>query len=326
MVEVMAYGPDDYMEQELGDLNIIAPLLDHFPVTWVNVEGLGDAEIIHRIGHLFHLHPLALEDVVNVHQRAKAELYEQQLFVVARMVSLQSSLDTEQISIFIGPNYVVTFQGGRKGDCLSPVRDRIRMCRGRLRNLGPDHLMYAILDAVVDGYFPVLEQYGEQLEELDTELTESHHQNALKPIHGIRGELLLLRRAIWPHREMINALIRDPFPQIADETRLYLRDCYDHSVQIIDLVETYRESAADLRDFYLSMASNRMNEIMKVLTIMSTIFMPLSFIAGIYGMNFEVMPELKWAFGYPMSLIVMATVACGFLVFFFYRGWLQPND
>jgi len=228
----------------------------------------------------------------------------------------------------LGPDYVLTFQERPGKDCIEPVRDRIRGNRGRIRGARADYLAYRLIDAVVDGYFPVLERYGELLEDLEEEVTVSVDRSLTSRIHQVKSDLLMIRRALWPHREAINTLVRDGCKLIDDETRIYLRDCYDHSVQLIDMVETYRELGADLRDLYLSSISNRMNEIMKVLTVISTIFIPLTFIVGIYGMNFNTekspwnMPELNWYYGYPLCWAVMAMVTAAMVAFFARKGWL----
>ncbi len=329
-VRVIAFSEDQLLERTIENLEELRDIRQRFAVTWVDVEGLGDVAAIQTLGRIFGLHFLALEDVVNTHQRAKVDHYESHLFVIARMVSFPGHLDTEQIGLFLGKDFVVTFQH-KPGDCLEPVRERIRKGQGRVRMAAADHLAYALLDAVIDGYFPVLDQYTEQLEHVDEQITECDPRQMMVRIHELRVELLELRRAIWPHREAINALVRDPDPLVSDETRLYLRDCLDHIVTIIELTETYREMCSDLRDYFLAMVSTRMNEIMKVLTVIATLFMPLTFIAGLYGMNFSRersewnMPELWWTYGYPFALGLMAAVAAGMLVYFWRKGWLWPS-
>lgn len=327
-VRVVSFGPEDLIEEEPESLDRVTELVGQRPVTWVDVQGLGDAETVNRLGAIFGLHPLALEDVVNTHQRAKVEDYGEHLFIVARMLRNGGRLETEQVSLFLGKNFVLTFQE-QPGDCLDPVRKRLRNAKGRIRKAGADYLAYALLDAVVDAYFPLLEQYGEWLERADDEVSERPTHQTVVRIHALRSDLLLLRRAIWPFRDALAELIREPNPLICDETRVYLRDCYDHTVQIIDLVETCRELCSDLRDYYLSTVNNRMSEVMKVLTVIATIFIPLGFIAGLYGMNFDPsvsrwnMPELRWHHGYLFALGLMATVAAGLLFFFWRRGWLK---
>jgi magnesium transporter len=327
-ISIIAYGPDRFVEKPIVDVKEIEAYRGRSEVIWVNVDGLGDAKTISEIGAMFGLHALALEDVVNVHQRAKVEDYPNFLFIVARMVEHDECLRTEQVSMFLGKDFVLTFQERPGRDCIEPVRERLRKGKGRLRSLAADSLAYALLDAIVDGFFPVLEGYSERLETIEDIVITQPNRAVVEDIHAIKSDLLVLRRALWPLREAINVLVRDHNPLIHDDTRIYLRDCYDHTVQLIDLVETYRELGADLRDLYLSSVSNRMNEIMKVLTIISTIFIPLTFIAGIYGMNFNTrlspwnMPELDWYYGYPFALGLMLLITIGMCIFFWRRGWL----
>src|SRR5262245_7632857 len=247
--------------------------------------------------------------------------------MLSHSISMTGHLVSEQLSLFLGPDFVITFQE-RPGDCLEPVRERIRKQETRVREADAGYLAYAILDAVTDHYFPILEAYGERLEALEDRIVARPDRAVVAEIHDMKRELLYIRRAVWPQREALNTLVRDEIPHITAETRLYLRDCYDHSVRIIDLVETYREVCSDLMDLYLSSISNRMNEIMKVLTIISTLFIPLTFVVGIYGMNFDPqssplnMPELKWYFGYPMCLALMIAIAIAQLFYFRHKGWI----
>lgn len=323
----MAFGPGGLVERNPCDIDHIPELLARYPVTWINVDGLGDADVLRRFGELFHIHALALEDVINVHQRAKLEHYPEHQFLVFHQIELSEKLQTEQISLFFGKNFVLTFQE-EAGDCLDPVRERIRNVVGPLRTLGPDYLAYAILDASVDHYFPVLEQFGEILDTLEQQIISSAETTTMAEIHEIKRRLLTLRRKIWPLRDVLNTLVRDPVPHVTDMTRVYLRDCYDHVMRVIDLLEMYREVASDLLEFQLSSVSYKINEVMRVLTVIATIFIPLTFIAGVYGMNFDTsvspwnMPELKWYYGYPLVMGLMAAVALGLLYFFFQRGWL----
>ena len=279
------------------------------------------------VGEAFGLHRLALEDVLNVHQRPKIESYADHLFVVARMAEWCGHLETEQLGLFIGEDFVVTFQE-RPGDDFGPVRERLRGARGLLRKSGPDYLAYALLDAIVDRYFPVLEGYGERIEELEDEVLETPHPEDLRAVHAIRRDLLTLRRAVWPLRDALASLQREPHPLIAKETRLYLGDLYDHTVQVIDFVETHREITASLVEMHLASISNRLNEVMRVLTIIATIFIPLTFVVGVYGMNFDPdsspwnMPELRWRYGYPAVLVAMLAIVAGLLGWFRWRGWI----
>ncbi len=330
-IKVIAYGPDGIAERTVGQAEDVREFVGVWPVTWVNVDGLGDAASIAGLGALFNLHVLALEDVINVHQRAKVEQYPDYYFIVGRMVEINQRVETEQLSLFLGKNFVVTFQE-LPGDCFDPVRARIRKAGGRIRNAGPDYLAYALVDAFVDHYFPVLEKYGEQLEALEDEVILNPLRGAITRIHEVKRDLLTLRRAAWPLREVLTTLYRESTPLITQETRLYLRDCYDHTVQIIDLLENYRDIASSLTDVYLSSVSNRMNEVMKVLTIFTTIFIPLTLIAGIYGMNFNTaqsplnMPELNWYWGYPFALGLMALLATVMLIYFGRKGWLTSDE
>lgn len=328
-LQIIAYNAHELLEQEISHPSELPPLLARWPVCWVNVDGLGDAATLEALGKIFHIHPLALEDVVHQQQRAKLELYGDQLFLVTHMLELAPHLQTEQLSLFLGSNFVLTFQERAGGDCLNPVRERLRKHDSRLRQGAPDFLMYALLDAVIDNYFPLLERFGELLELMEDQIVLQPRATKLHAIHDAKRELLLIRRTIWPLREALNSLLRDDVPHVSHGTRVYLRDCYDHAVRIIDLVETYRELCSDLMDLYLSSLSNRMNEIMKVLTIISTIFMPLSFVAGVYGMNFHGgpqapwnMPELDWWFGYPLCLALMLAISIGQMFFFYRKGWI----
>jgi len=331
VIRVIAYAQDAVHEELVGDVSQIDRYLGRYPVTWVNVDGLGDAAIIRKLGDIFGIHRLALEDVINVHQRAKMEQYEKHLFIVGRMVEMGDRVETEQMSLFLGKNYVLTFQE-RVGDCFDPVRERIRKSGVRVRSAGPDYLAYALIDAFIDNYFPVLEKYGERLESIEDDVLSRPEPQLVSRMHEVKRDLLTLRRAIWPLRETVNSLVREPTSFISDETRIYFRDCYDHSIQIIDLLENYRDVASGLMEAYLSSISTRLNEIMKILTMFTAFFIPLSLIAGIYGMNFNTarspfnMPELNWYLGYPFALGLMATVAYGMLTFFRRKGWLRSRS
>ncbi len=326
-IDVIAYGPDKFLEQEVTDLAIIPNLLKEYSIVWINVDGLSAIDKIEQIAHIFQLHPLAIEDVVNCQQRPKVEIYGKSQFIVSRIISLNAHLEIEQLSIFLGDKYVVSFQE-IPGDCLNPLRDRLRKGYGQIRSQGSDQLAYGILDAVVDGYFPVLEKYGEMLEDLEEEILTNPSRHTIALMHDLKRNLLLIRRAVWPMRETVNELIRDESPLISKDTRVYLRDTYDHVIRVMDFIETYRELCSDLMDVYLSSVSNRTNEVMKVLTIIATIFIPPTFIAGVYGMNFNParspwnMPELEWYFGYPLSLLLMASVTAGMLIYLFKSGWV----
>lgn len=316
------------MEEEVRDIERLTVLRGQWPVLWVNIDGLGDVQLIARLGEMFRLHRLALEDAVNVRQRAKVELYEDHLFIVARMLAFNAQIESEQVSLFLGDGFVISFQQGVPGDAFDPVRDRIRKGAGLIRRMGADYLAYELLDAIIDGYFPVLEEMGERLEQLEDEILIRPQAGAVGRLHDIKRELLTLRRAAWPLREATNSLVRDANRFLSDETRVHLRDCYDHAIRIIDFVETDRELASDLMDLYLSSINQRMTEIMKVLTIISTLFIPLTFIAGVYGMNFDTsksgwnMPELTWPFGYLFALGLMVLTVIALLFYFRRKGWI----
>lgn len=325
---LISYDNQRFHEQRLGGVSELAPHMGQPGVLWLNVDGLGDAATIEAIGKLFGFHSLALEDVVNVHQRPKVDDYGNYLFIVSRMAHATEPICTEQLSIFLGHGYVVTFQD-MPGDSLEPVRERLRRKVGRIREMPADYLAYALLDATIDGYYPVIEQVSDRLETIEEVVLESADERSVKPLRRLKQDLLQLRRAVWPHREALGLLIRERHASISDETRVYLRDVYDHVVQLIDLVEIYRELAMDLRDFYMSSVSNRINETMRVLTIVSTVFIPLTFIAGVYGMNFDPdfspynMPELRWRYGYPACLAAMAGIAIYMLAYFRAQGWIR---
>ena len=322
----MAYGPDGYVEQEIG-VDEVEEHLGTWPVVWINVDGLGDESTLSRLGEIFSLHRLALEDVVNLGQRAKVEAYEEDLFIVARAPGTDLS-SGEQVTMFLGADFVLSFQE-RAGDNFDGIRERVRHGKGKIRKSGPDYLVYALVDAVIDSYFPVLEGISEALEVVEQEVLGSPDQRTVSHVYAIKRRLLDLRRRITPHREALNSLIRDPGDKIGDETALYFRDTYDHTMRIAEMVDSQRDLCSDLMATYLSVASNRMNEVMKVLSIIGTIFIPLGFIAGVYGMNFDPeasafnMPELGWYLGYPFALILMGTTALGLLIYFWKKGWFK---
>jgi magnesium transporter len=330
-MRVIAYGPDRYDEPMGVTPEAARALVGTLPVVWVHVQGLGDADLIARLGKAFDLHPLAIEDVVNTHQRPKVEHYDSYLFLVARHCDTRgTTLDTAQLSVFLGRGWVLSFEEDPM-PCLELIRTRLHEMKGRVRSVGADYLAYALLDSVIDHYFPVLEAHGERLDDLEEAVTRTPKASVLHATRAVKHDLLVLRRAMWPQRDALANLVRDPSPLIADDTRLYLRDCYDHTVQIMDMLETYREVGSGLMDSYLSVVSLQMNEVMKVLTVIATIFIPLSFVSGIWGMNFNAevspwnMPETQWYYGYPLALGIMATIALLLLAYFWRRGWLRAT-
>lgn len=357
-IEVISFGPGVAAEcvtrQHIETMSDMPPLPAGHIVRWINVTGLGDEKTIRDIGATFGIHPLALADIVNVSQRPKVDEYEAQLFIITRMpltpvwegggrtmqpagemepdspspwANHVGQLATEQVTICVGKDYLITFQE-QPGDVFEPVRHRLESDAGRMRAGGPDYLAYALLDAAIDSFFPLLEVYGEKVETLEQHVVHRPEFGYITEIHDLKRNLLTARRAVWPQREMLNSLTRDESPFITAETRIFLRDCYDHAIQLIDMIETFREIASGLVDIQLSSVSNRMNEVMKVLTMIATIFIPLTFIAAIYGMNFDPdsspwnMPEVRWRYGYPVALLAMGVIAGGLLLWFRHKGWL----
>jgi magnesium transporter len=291
-------------------------------ITWINVDGLGDVGTLAKLGERFGLHPLALEDVLNVPQRPKVERYDKHMFVVMRTIRLvDDAIAEEQVSLFFGADWVITVQERSDGDCFGPVREAIRAGRGRARESGADYVAYLLLDSVVDAYFPVIEHFGERMQSLETAALADPTESVLVSMQRMRHELLALRRAVWPMREELGILLRDESTLLAAETRVFLRDVYDHAVQALEIVESLRETAVSVMEVYLSVQNQHLNETMKVLTIIATLFIPLTFIASIYGMNFRHMPELEWRYGYAWALGLMAVTAVVLIAYFRRKGW-----
>lgn len=326
-IHVMQFSADSLVEESPKSPADIKKFLSDKTITWVDVHGLGDADTLRELAAIFSIHPLALEDVVHVPQRPKTEVYDHHVFLIARMGYMERAhdADVEQLSLFIGKNYVLTFQDRHTGT-LDPVRTRIRSGKGPIRKQGADYVGYAIIDTVIDQYYPIMEDLGDELESIEHQTVEHPNHETLQRIYTMKRELLEVRRAVWPQRDAINALIREDTPFISEPVKVYLRDCYDHIIQLMDVVDTCRELASNLMDIYLSTLSHRMNEVMKVLTIIATIFIPITFIVGVYGMNFEFMPELQWSWGYPAILGICAAIAVGMLFFFRRLGWLRRDE
>jgi magnesium transporter len=300
------------------------PGSDSEQVVWYTVDGVHDVELLQRLGDRFGIHPLVLEDIANTLQRPKLEEFNDYIFVALKMIGYdfsQEKLKTEHVSIILGKGYVLAFLED-PGDVFEPVRQRIRTGKGRIRRLGADYLAYALLDAIVDNYFQVLELLSEEIEELEEEVVDVPTSATLRAIHISKRQLIRLRRAVWPLREVVNALVRDELDLITQDTRLFLRDLYDHTIHVIDTVETLREMVAGMMEVYLSSVSNKLNQVMKVLTVISSIFIPLTFIVGVYGMNFDYMPELRWRWGYWAVWGVMLTVTAGLLGLFRHKKWM----
>jgi magnesium transporter len=326
-ISILAYGPEAYAEHEIDDPRDLQPVFDAWPVTWISVCGLKTEATLIALQQMFNIHRLVLEDILNGEQRAKIEAYDDAVFIVARAPQGGGGR-TQQVSLWIQKGIVVTFFE-EKDEWFEPVKERIRGQIGTIREVGTDYLTYAILDALIDAYYPIIDTYGERLERLEREVLSEPTELTVHRVHAIKRALLRLRRSVWPHRELINSLLRDHTDLVQQRTELYLRDCYDHLVRLAELIESQRELCSDLMNTYLSSISNKMNEVMKVLTIIATIFIPITFVAGVYGMNFDPeasrfnMPELRWLFGYPATLGIMGAIAGGMIVFFWRRGWFK---
>ena len=328
-VTVIDYDDKQFEERECVSITEAMVSFSRPTVTWVHVHGTAVPEQLLQIGRGLGLHPLALEDVLNTGQRPKVESYEDQYFVILGLPSLvNGSLEVDQVSLFLGEGYVLSFCQADRDPFLA-VRDRLRRHAGRFRARGDaDYLFYALVDVVIDQGFPTLEVIGERVEAIESELLDAPTPAIMEQVHGLKRDLLMLRRFLWPQREVVNALSRDEHPLLSPQVRPYLRDCYDHVVQILDILETYREMAASMMDVYLSSLNHKLNDVMRVLTVIATLFMPLTFITGIYGMNFDTkvspwnMPELEWYFGYPAVWLGILAVAAGMLVFFRRRRWI----
>ena len=323
-ITIMDYDEMRFEERETKTIEEYLPFKDKPTVTWINVDGLHEVEILEQLGACLGLHTLVLEDILNTGQRPKMEDFGDYIYIVLKMLHPEDKNDEiaeEQLSLILGPSFVLSFQE-REGDVLNAIRERIRNGRGRIRKMGADYLAYALLDSVVDNYFIVLEKLGEQIEFLEEELVTNPTTVTLQIIHDLKREMIFLRKSVWPLREIISGLERGESALIQESTGIYLRDVYDHTIQVVDTVETFRDMVSGMLEIYLSSVSNRMNEVMKVLTIIATIFIPLTLIAGIYGMNFQYMPELAWRWGYPMVWLVMLVIGGLMLVYFRRRGWL----
>lgn len=323
-LDIIDYDEDRVIEREDVDIDECVQLLHRPGVTWINVNGIHETQMVETLGERFGLHPLTIEDVVNTTQRPKMEEFDDYIFVVVRMLYYskeRDEIENEQVSLIVGNEFVISFQE-RSEDVFETVRARIRNNKGRLRKMKADYLAYALMDCVVDGYFVVLEKLGEEIEELEDEIVERPVQDTMQRIHRMKREVLHLRKAVWPLREEIAAIQRSESPIFQETTYAYLRDVHDHTIRVIDTLETYRDMLMGMHDTYLTVVSNRLNEVMKLLTIIATIFIPLTFVVGVYGMNFEYMPELEWRFGYFAVWLVMGAMVLGMLAYFRRRGWL----
>jgi len=322
-ISVIDYDETTFEERDLNAIDDSFPYKDKPTVTWINIDGLHEVGVIEKVGQEFGLHPLILEDIVNTGQRPKTDDFEDYLFVISKMISFDEEdgqVEAEQFSMVLGPNYLISFQE-RVGDVFNQIRERLRKGKGRIRKRGADYLFYALIDAIVDNYFIVLEKIAAQIEALEEKIVTEPGPEALQIIHQLKRELIFFRNSIWPLREMISGLERGDSVLIQDKTNIFLRDVYDHTIQVIDTVETFRDMVSGMLDVYLSSISNRMNEVMKVLTVIATIFIPLTFLAGVYGMNFKYMPELEMHWAYPVVWSVMIVVGLVMILYFRRKRW-----
>lgn len=324
-ITVIDYDDTFFQEEKLKTVEECFPYKDKPSMTWINIDGIHQKEILEKLSGYFGFHPLVMEDIMNTDQRPKMEDYSDYLYIVLKMLYYNdedNTVITEQVSLIIAPHIVISFQEGLEGDVFGPLRERLRNDKGRARKMGSDYLAYSLIDAIVDSYFVILEKLGEKIELIEDELISNPDMETLHEIHYLKREMIFLRKAVWPLREVIGMMMRGESPLIHDSMKIYLRDVYDHTIQVIDTIETLRDMVAGMLDIYLSSVSNRLNAVMKVLTIIATIFIPLTFIVGVYGMNFKYMPELEWRFGYPVIWTFMIVIGVSMLIFFKKRNWL----
>jgi magnesium transporter len=323
-IHVIDFDEATFVETELTAVEACIPYKNKPTVTWINVDGVHNVTMLEKLGDCFGLHRLVMEDITNTDQRPKTEDYGEYLYIVLKMLSSgkDNGIVTEQLSIIVGANFVLSFQEGLEGDVFNLIRDHLRSGKGRVRKMGADYLAYSLLDAVVDNYFVILEKFGDRIELLESELIEKPARGTVQKIYQLKRELIFLHNAVWPLREAVNSLGKHESPLVKDSTVPYIRDVYDHVIHVIDSVDIYREMITGMLDMYLSSISNRLNEVMKVLTAISLIFMPLTFIVGLYGMNFKYMPELEWHYGYPAVVLLMLVIGVVMYFYFKRKKWL----
>ena len=317
------YDEQNFQEKQPTRIEECFPFKETATVTWINIDGLHDAGLIEKLGRQFELHPLILEDILSTEQRPKLEDYDKHLFIVVRMLTYNGqadSVEAKQVSMVVGANFLTPFQE-TVGDAFDVIRDRIRNAKGRIRKMGADYLAYSLIDAIVDNYFGILEKLGEKIGSVEEELVTEPSQETLRRIQSLKREMIFLRKSVWPLREVINGLQRSESSLVTKPTVIYLRDVYDHTIHIMDTIESFRDMISGMLEIYVSSISNKLNSIMKVLTIIATIFIPLTFIVGVYGMNFQNMPELRWRWSYPLVWVVIIASAVGMLVHFRKKKW-----
>jgi magnesium transporter len=323
-ISMMSYDPARLEEKELNYIEDSFAYRDTPPVSWINIDGLHEVEMIEKIGTHFGIHPLTQEDIVNTGQRPKVEDFEDYIYLVLKMLKFDETsghIVSEQVSLILGPHYLISFQE-TQGDVFNSVRERIRKGRVHIRKSGPDYLAYALIDAVVDHYFLILEKMGERIEHFEEQLHVQPTPEILQAIYDLKREMIYFRKQVWPMREVLNTWQKAESALVQEANTVFIRDVYDHTIQVIDTIESFRDIISGMMDLYLSTVSNKMNEVMKVLTIMATIFIPLTFVAGIYGMNFKYMPELEWKWSYPVLWMVLIVIFVGMVFYFKHKKWL----
>lgn len=321
-ITLIEYNEFEFFEREFYDFNDCTKHIKDNMIKWINVEGVHDTELVEKIGKLYDIHPLTLEDIVQIDQRPKFEDYEHYLLAIMKMILYETEVHSEQLSMVLVKNTVISFQEPQGGDAFDIIRNRLRQAKGRVRKHGADYLFYALMDAVVDYYFVTIEKIGDKVAKIEEEIITEPKQESLIELYKLKREVIYLRKQVWPLRDMLSNLLRSESDYISPNTQLFFRDLQDHTMRIIDTVENYRDLLSGIMDIYLSTNANKMNEVMKVLTIMSSIFIPVTFIAGVYGMNFEYMPELKSPYGYAGVWIVMLSVMGGLVIYFKKKKWM----
>ncbi|MCK5217692.1 MAG: magnesium/cobalt transporter CorA [Methanosarcinales archaeon] len=322
-ITIIDYDEIQFQERKLETIEESFPFKDTSTITWINIDGLHKLEIIEKIGKHFNIHPLVLEDITNTEQRPKMEDFDDYLFLILKMICFEEKnkrIKVEQVGLILGSNFVISFRE-EEGNIFDPVRQRIISKKGRIRKKGADYLAYALIDVIVDSYFLILEKIGDQIEDLEEDLMDGPRQETMQAIHSLKREMLQFRKSVWPLQEMISKLEKGESEMFNESTEIYLKDVHDHTIHVIDTIEIFHDMLSGLLDLYISSVSNKMNEIMKVLTIIATIFIPLTFIAGVYGMNFRYMPILEWRYGYPMVLLVMLIIGVGMIIYTRKREW-----
>jgi len=322
-ITIIDYDEKHFQEKEVKSAEECFPYKDKSTITWINIDGVHEIKVIEEIGKHFNLHPLILEDIVDTDQRPKIKDFGNYIFIILKMLyydEKDNEMKVEQVSLVLGKNYVISFQE-REGDVFDAIRERNRNNIGRIRKLGADYLVYSLIDAIVDNYFTIIEKLDEEIENLEDKVIIQPNPSNVQAIHKLKRDLIFLRKSVWPLREVISFLEKGESPLVLESTNIYLRDVYGHTIQVMDTVETLRDIISGILDIYLSSINTRMNEIMKILTIIATIFIPLTFITGIYGMNFQYMPEIKWFWGYPAVLSIMVAIGIGMLIYFKRKKW-----